>query len=168
MSIEQNSIAGPPDQRAQDPEEANEVHRLLASLESWVNLPRIMLETGVTERHQIPVDRLRYEASNIETMRLRHRAGGVNGPTYPQSTGTSARDEDEPDHLAEVLRSVGINRSENPPLKLDQVATNTQMEFVGTRKRPSVFRNRRNLGRKNTAYPHRKSRGTSSFVAKLV
>ena len=128
MSIVQESIAGPPNERDQDPAEANEVQELLNKLQSWVNLPRIMIEVGVTERHRIPVERLRFEASQLETMRLRHLAGGTNGPTYPQSTGASVHDEDEPNHLAEVLRSVGINRSENPPLKLDQVATNTSVQ----------------------------------------
>ena len=96
MSVVQESIAGPPNQRAEDPAEAQEVQQLLDRVQSWVNLPRIMLEAGVTERHRIPVERLRFEASQLETMRLRHLAGGTNGPTYPQSTGTSVHDEESP------------------------------------------------------------------------
>ena len=96
MSVDQESIARPPNERDQDLGEANEVQGLLNQLQSWVNLPRIMLEMGVTERHRIPVDRLRYEASQLETMRLRHQAGLTNRPTYPQSTGTSVHEEDEP------------------------------------------------------------------------
>ena len=128
MSVDQQSIARPPNERDQDPGEANEVRGLLNQLEEWVDIPRIMREAGVTERYRIPVETLRIKASQLETVRLRHRAGLTDGPAYPQSTGTSVHDEDEPNHLAEVMRSVAIKRSENPPLKLDQVAANTSVQ----------------------------------------
>ena len=63
MSVVQESIAGPPNQRAQDPAEAQEVQQLLTRIQGWVNLPKIMLEERVTERNMIPLERLRYEAS---------------------------------------------------------------------------------------------------------
>ena len=90
--VEQESIAGPSNRRIEDPAVAQEVQELLKHLEGWVNLPKIMLEEGVTERHRIPVTRLRIEASQLETMRLRHLAGRNNGPTYPQSTRDSVQD----------------------------------------------------------------------------
>ena len=96
MSVVQDSTAGPPPQRAEDPAVAQEVHQLLERIQSWVNVPRLMQELGVTERHRIPVERLRVEASQLDTMRLQYLARGTNGPTYPQSTGTSVHDEDEP------------------------------------------------------------------------
>ena len=97
MSVVQDSIPGTPPQRVEDPAVAQEVHQLLESIQSWVDLPRIMREFGVTERRRIPVERLRYEASRLDTMRLQYLAGGANGLTYPQPTGTSVHDEDEPD-----------------------------------------------------------------------
>ena len=81
--VEQESIAGPSNQRIEDPAEAQEVQQLLTRIQEWVNLPRIMLEEQVTERRRIPVARLRAEASQLETMRLRHLAGRDNGLLGP-------------------------------------------------------------------------------------
>ena len=79
MSVDQESRAGPsPRTEAQE----QEIQALLTSIQGWVNLPRIMLEERVTERNMIPVERLRFEASQLETMRLQHLAGAANGPTY--------------------------------------------------------------------------------------
>ena len=118
MSIDQESTAGP----SQRNEAQAEVQRILTHLEGWVNLPRIMLEEGVTQRNLIPMERLRLETSRLETIRLQHLAGQDTNYAYPPSTRHTIQDQDEPNHLEEVLRYVGVSRSENPPLRLDQIA----------------------------------------------
>ena len=134
MSVEdQESIAGP-SQRTEAQEQ--EVQRLLVHLEGWVSLPRVMLEEEVTQRSLIPLDRLRVEASRLETVRLQHLVGRVDGPTYPQSTRASVQDQDEPNHLEEVMRYVGVNRSENPPLRLGQIAVNPAVCLLYTSPSP--------------------------------
>ena len=79
MSVaDQESLANP----AQGAEAQEQERRaLLNSIQGWVDLPRIMRETGVTERSRIPVERLRFEASQLETMRLQHLAGTTDRPT---------------------------------------------------------------------------------------
>ena len=125
MSIEdQESIAGP----FQRTEAQAEVQRLLTHLEGWVNFPRVMLDVGVTQRSLIPLERLQYEASQLETIRLQHLAGRANSHAYPPSTRHTIQDQDEPNHLEEVMRYVGVNRSENPPLRLDQIAVNPAVQ----------------------------------------
>ena len=59
------------------------VQRILTHLEGWVNLPRIMLEEGVTQRSLIPMERLRIEMSRLETLRLQHLAGQDTNYAYP-------------------------------------------------------------------------------------
>ena len=84
MSVaDQESIAGP-SQRTEA--QAAEVQRLLTHLEGWVNFPRVMLDVGVTQRSLIPLERLRYEASRLETIRLQHLAGRVDGRTEPHKS----------------------------------------------------------------------------------
>ena len=117
MSVDE-SMAGP----SQGNGDQAEVQRLLTYLEEWVNFPRIMLEEGVTQRSLIPLARLQIERSRLETLRLQHRAGQDPNYSYPPSTRHTTQDHEEPNHLEEVQRYVGLSRNENPPLRLDQIS----------------------------------------------
>ena len=64
MSIDQESTAGPSHRN----EGQEQVQRLLAYIEGWVNFPEIMLEEGVLQRSQILLARLRMHVADVEAM----------------------------------------------------------------------------------------------------
>ena len=94
MSVD-GSTAGP----SQGNGDQVEVQRLLTYLEDWVNLPRVMMEEGVTQRSLIPLARLQIEKARVEILRLQHRAGQDTNYSYPPSTRHTTQDHDEPNHL---------------------------------------------------------------------
>ena len=61
MSVD-GSTAGPSPGNG----DQEEVQRLLAYLEGWVNFPEIMLQEGVLQRSLIPLARLRMHAAEVE------------------------------------------------------------------------------------------------------